>query len=193
MKTISQALKLFLILTVITGVIYPLLITVLGQVIFPKQANGSLISINDQTIGSSLLGQKFAQEKYFWPRPSAIDYNPLPSGGSNLGPTNAMLKDLVREHKLILEKSNSSSNAVPADLLFTSGSGLDPDISPEAARFQIERIVNARGLDNNNKIRLIDLVEKQIKKQDFGILGEPRINVLELNLALDSIFTGDNR
>jgi potassium-transporting ATPase KdpC subunit len=192
MKTIIQALKLFLIMTIITGIAYPLLITILGQIFFPNKANGSLINKDGSIIGSELIGQKFTSDKYFWPRPSAIDYNPLPSGGSNLGPTSAALKDLVVSRKDAIERANPGSFDVPIDLLFASGSGLDPDISPEAARFQIDRVAHARGLDNKAKIKLIDLVEKQIKQPDFGILGEPRINVLRLNIALDSTFTGNN-
>ena len=191
MKTIGQALKLFLILTVVTGIIYPLLITVIGQAIFRNKVNGSLIKIDGKIVGSTLLGQKFTGDKYFWPRPSAIDYNPLPSGGSNLGMTSVALRDSVMARKDALEKTNPGSIAVPSDLLFASGSGLDPDISPEAARFQIDRVAVARGLDNGGKKRLITLVEKQIKQPDFGIFGEPRINVLSLNLALDSTFAND--
>ena len=191
MKLISQAIKLFLILTVVTGIIYPLLITVLGQIIFPGQANGSLIKIDGKIVGSALLGQKFTDDKYFWSRPSAVDYNPLPSGGSNLGATSAALRDSVLARKDVLERSNPGSIAVPSDLLFASGSGLDPDISPEAARFQIDRVAQARGLDNDQKKRVIELVEKYVKQPDSGIFGEPRINVLSLNLALDSTFAGE--
>jgi potassium-transporting ATPase KdpC subunit len=191
MKTIIQALKLLLIMTVITGIAYPLLITVLGQALFPGKANGSFRKVDGRFIGSELIGQKFTSDKYFWPRPSAIDYNPLPSGGSNLGPTSQVLRDSVTARKEFLKKANPSSGKVPIDLYFASGSGLDPDISPETARFQIDRVAHARGLDNHDKIRLINLVEKQIKQPDLGILGEPRINVLSLNLVLDSTFTGD--
>jgi potassium-transporting ATPase KdpC subunit len=188
MKLIAQALKLFIILTVITGIIYPLLITVLGQSIFPNRANGSLISIDSKIVGSNLLGQKFREEKYFWPRPSAVDYNPLPSGGSNLGMTSALLRDSVMARKEFWERTNPGSGVVPKDLLFASGSGLDPDISPDAARFQSNRVAHVRGLDNEGKKKLIELVEKHIKQPDFGIFGEPRINVLSLNLSLDSTF-----
>jgi K+-transporting ATPase ATPase C chain len=193
MKTIGQAIKLFIILTVVTGIIYPLLITILGQTIFPNQANGSLIKIDGKIVGSNLLGQKFTSDKYFWPRPSAIDYNPLPSGGSNLGPTSQALKDSVTARKETLERINPGSGKVPIDLLFASGSGLDPDISPGAARFQIDRVAHARGLDNDGKNKVFKLVEKHVKQPDFGIFGEPRINVLELNLALDSTFANGNQ
>jgi K+-transporting ATPase ATPase C chain len=193
MKTIIQALKLFLIMTIITGMVYPILITVVGQTLFPEKANGSLIKFDGKIIGSELLAQKFASDKYFWPRPSAIDYNPLPSGGSNLGPTSAALKDSVMMRKNVLEKVHPGEGKVPIDLLFASGSGLDPDISPQAAKFQIDRVVRARRLDNEGKNKLSKLIEKQIEQPDFGIFGEPRINVLKLNLALDSIFKGENR
>jgi K+-transporting ATPase ATPase C chain len=192
MKTIAQALKLFLILTVITGIIYPALITVLGQAIFPSKANGSLLRVGGKIVGSSLLGQKFTENKYFWPRPSVIDYNPLPSGGSNLGPTSQALRDSVIARKASLTETNPGSGKVPVDLLFASASGLDPDISPQAARYQIERVALARGLDNSEKMRLIKLVETHIEQPDFGILGEPRVNVLLLNLALDSTLVSNN-
>jgi potassium-transporting ATPase KdpC subunit len=190
MKTIVQASKLFLIMTVITGVIYPLLITLFGQALFPVKANGSLIKVDGKIVGSELLGQKFASDKYFWPRPSAIDYNPLPSGGSNLGPTSAALRDSVAVRRYALERTNSGSFQIPIDLLFASGSGLDPDITPEAADYQINRIANSRALDNEAKKKLINLVEAHIEPPDFKVLGEPRVNVLRLNLAVDSTFEG---
>jgi potassium-transporting ATPase KdpC subunit len=193
MKTIIQALKLFLIMTVITGIIYPLLITAIGQVVFPRKANGSFIKADGRFIGSELIGQKFTSDKYFCPRPSAIDYNPLPSGGSNLGPTSAALKDSVMARRDILVRANPGSVIVPIDLLFASGSGLDPDISPDAARFQVSRVARARRLDIEGENKLFKLVEKQIRQPDFGIFGEPRINVLRLNILLDSTFTSDNR
>ena len=188
MKIIGQALKLFLILTVVTGIFYPLLITLLGQAIFPDKANGSLIGIDGKYVGSTLLGQPFTEDRYFWPRPSAINYNPLPSGGSNQGMTSALLDSTVNERRRALREANPDAGDVPSDLLFASSSGLDPDISPAAARFQINRVANARGLDKDGKNRLIKLIEKRIEPRDFGILGEPRINVLRLNLAIDSMF-----
>jgi potassium-transporting ATPase KdpC subunit len=192
MKTFTQAIRLFLVLTLLTGIIYPLAVTVLGKALFPYQANGSLIEKNGRLIGSELLGQKFVSDKYFWPRPSAVDYNPLPSSGSNLGPTSQKQLDAVNVRKLALDSLNGNNMPIPSDLLFASGSGLDPEISPEAAKFQINRVSAARGLDNEQKNRLIELVEKQIKQPDLGVLGEPRINVLKLNLALDSAFVEKN-
>jgi K+-transporting ATPase ATPase C chain len=190
MKLIIKTLKLFLVLTFITGIVYPVLITFLGQVIFPKNANGSLIVMNGKIIGSQLIGQKFNQDRYFQPRPSVTDYNPLPSGGSNLGPTSAILRDSVIARIIVLGEANPGNGVIPADLLYASASGLDPDISPEAARYQIDRIARVRGLDNIGKTKLFNIVEKQIKPPDLGIFGEPRINVLKLNLILDSTFTG---
>jgi potassium-transporting ATPase KdpC subunit len=188
MKTIIQALKLFLILSIVTGLAYPLFITLMGQALFPGKANGSFFEVNGKVVGSTLMGQKFTEDNYFWPRPSAVDYNPLPSSGSNLGPTSAALKDSVTARREFLLKSNPNSGRIPKDLLLASASGLDPDISPEAARFQIDRVAHTRGLDNEQKKKLIELVEKHIEQPDFGIFGEPRINVLSLNLALDSTF-----
>jgi potassium-transporting ATPase KdpC subunit len=188
MKTALRAIKLFLILSVLTGFIYPVLVTVIGQALFPQQANGSLIEKKGKAIGSKLIGQKFTDEKYFWPRPSAIDYNPFPSGGSNLGPTSETLQDSVIARQARFQNDNPGTGKIPRDLLFTSSSGLDPDISPDAGRFQVNRIALARGLDNDAQNRLFSLIESQIQQPDFGILGEPRINVLRLNLALDSTF-----
>ncbi len=177
-------------MTIITGIIYPLLITALGQALYPGKANGSLVEIDGKIVGSALLGQKFTENRYFWSRPSAVDYNALPSDGSNLGPTSAALRDSVITRIKVLEKANPGSGRVPIDLLFASGSGLDPDISPEAARFQIDRVAAARGLDNDGKRKLINLVEANVKTPDFNVFGEPRVNVLRLNLALDSTFEG---
>lgn len=193
MKIIIQAIRLFLIMTIITGIIYPILITALGQALYPGKANGSLVESDGKIVGSALLGQKFTENKYFWSRPSANDYNPLPSGGTNLGPTSAALKDSVNARINFLEKANPGSGQVPIDLLFASGSGLDPDISPEATRFQIDRVAAARGLDNEGKRKLIDLVERHVETPDFNVFGEPRVNVLWLNLVLDSASLGNDR
>jgi K+-transporting ATPase ATPase C chain len=191
-KTVVQALKIFIIMTVLTGIIYPLVITLIGQGLFPSKANGSLIIRDNKVIGSNLIGQKFASNKYFWPRPSAVDYNPLPSGATNLGPTSADLAAKVSERRGLLLAANPGSYTIPSDLVFASASGLDPNISPQAARFQIARISRARGLDNNQEKMLIDLVEKNIQPPTYEILGEYRINVLQLNTALDSVFVGTN-
>jgi potassium-transporting ATPase KdpC subunit len=189
MKTIIIALKLFTALTVLSGLIYPLAITILGQVVFPDKANGSFIEYNGRIVGSSLIGQKFTANKYFWPRPSATGYNPLPSGATNWGMTNSQFRDSVISRIAGLEKSDPEAKTIPADLLFASGSGLDPDISPEAAIFQIDRVAKARMLDIGQEKQLIKLVERLIKKPDFRLFGQARLNVLDLNMALDSQFS----
>ena len=188
MKTAVQAIKLFLILSIITGIVYPLAITIIAQVLFPGKANGSLLKVNGITVGSELLGQEFTGNEYFWPRPSALNYNPLPSGGTNLGPTSAVLKDSIVARRIALEKSNPGYAGVPMDLLSASGSGLDPDISPEAMLFQIDRVGKARGLDSEQKKQLILLADNSIARPQFSIFGEPRVNVVRLNLSLDSAF-----
>jgi K+-transporting ATPase ATPase C chain len=185
---INQAIRLFVILTFITGLVYPLVVTVVGNVAFPDQANGELVKIDGKIVGSRLIGQKFAGDKYFWPRPSAVDYNPLPSGGSNQGMTSALLDSAVHERMRILRETRSDSAEIPSDLLFASGSGLDPHISPEAATYQIDRIAMTRGLDNAQKALLTNLVQTHIEPPQLGIFGQPRVNVLELNLSLDSAF-----
>jgi|WetSurMetagenome_2_1015567.scaffolds.fasta_scaffold281856_2 potassium-transporting ATPase KdpC subunit len=189
MRIITIALRLFIIMTLATGVVYPLLITAIGQLAMPARASGSIVSIAGRTIGSQLIGQKFEEAKYFWPRPSAVDYNPLPSGGSNLSWTSSELRQQVtkRREMLINSTAPSGDSIVPIDLLFSSGSGLDPHISPEAARFQISRILPARGLDAGHRNELIALVDSHTEPRDLGFLGEPRVDVLMLNLALDSL------
>ena len=147
MKQIWLAFKMFLILTIITGVIYPLLVTGIAQALFPKQSNASLVKVHNQKIGSTLIGQKFTSPCYFWSRPSAVDYSPLPSGGSNSGPTSALLKEQIAQRRNSLALANGKlENEVPNDLLFASGSGLDPHISPEAAFFQADRVSFAPGI-----------------------------------------------
>jgi K+-transporting ATPase ATPase C chain len=184
MKTFLLAARSIMFFTVLTGVAYPLLMTGIGRLFFPGQANGSFIELNGKSIGSALVGQKFSDPRYFWGRPSAVDYNPLPSGGSNLGPTSAELKDSIVARSLRLQ---SSGGAVPVDLLCASGSGLDPDISPEAARYQVDRIMLARQLDRDSRTALLSLITKYTEAPALGILGQPRVNVLRLNLALDSL------
>jgi K+-transporting ATPase ATPase C chain len=189
MKNLMIALKMFVALTVITGIIYPLVITGFAQIVFPYKANGSIVKLNDATIGSELIGQKFTSPRYFWGRPSAIDNNPLPSGGSNLSPDSKALYDLVSARLDTIRKYQTVTDikSVPQDLLFASASGVDPDISPEAAKFQIDRISGERGFNESQKLELANLVDKSVEKPQFGILGEPRVNVLKLNLELDKI------
>jgi K+-transporting ATPase ATPase C chain len=179
------ALKTLILFTLLTGVVYPLLVTVVGHLCFPHQASGSLLTLSGKPVGSNLIGQKFSNSSYFWPRPSAIDYNPLPSGGSNLGPTSGALRDSITTRRERL--SQTGNGTVPVELLCASASGLDPDISPEAARFQADRVAQARRLDQAQKTALLSLIERHTEYPSVGIFGQPRINVLRLNLALDSM------
>ncbi len=190
MRTLRQAVVSIVVFTVITGVIYPLIVTGVAQLAFPRQANGSLLIDNGKTVGSSLIGQSFSSPKYFWTRPSAtspMPYNAANSAGSNLGPLNPALIENVKARIEQLKKADDMSKPiVPVDLVTASASGLDPDISPASAEYQVSRVAKARSLDDA-KVR--ELVVKLTKSRQLGILGEPRVNVLELNLALDSLST----
>jgi K+-transporting ATPase ATPase C chain len=180
------ALRMLVVLSVLTGVAYPLLVTGIAQLVFPRQANGSLVESNGKAVGSTLIGQPFSDPKYFWSRPSATSpqpYNAMASSGSNLGPRNPALADAVKDRVKALRDADPDNKApVPADLVTASGSGLDPDISVAAADYQVHRVAQARGLAED-KVRA--LVAANTSGRTFGILGEPRVNVLTLNLALD--------
>jgi K+-transporting ATPase ATPase C chain len=174
MKNLTIALRMMIVLTLLVGVIYPVVMTLAGQGLFKAKARGSLVYNSDEKIvGSSLIAQGFKGEKYFWPRPSFVDYNPMPSGGSNLGPTSRELQAKVTERK---------KQGFTDDQLFTSGSGLDPHISPESAQAQVERIAQARGVSHRS---LQEILDDFTESPQFDFLGDARVNVLLLNLALD--------
>ena len=190
---VRPAIVAFLVLTALTGVAYPLLVTGIAQAAFPHQANGSLVVKNGKTIGSALIGQPFDEPKYFWGRLSAttdangkaLPYNGASSYASNLGPTNPALVDEVKARIDALHAADPDNQApIPVDLVTSSGSGLDPDITPAAALYQVRRVAKARGVDEG-KVRA--LVESHVVDRQLGLLGEPRVNALELNLALDEL------
>ena len=187
-KLLRQAIVLLLLLTAITGIAYPFAVTGIAQLVFPHQANGSLIVRDGKPIGSALIGQSFTDPKYFWGRPSATTpqpYNGTTSGGSNLGPGNPALVDAVEQRIAALRAADPGNDApVPVDMVSTSGSGLDPDISPAAARYQVNRVARARSLSAREVQALVD---RYTRDRQFGVLGEPRVNVLELNLALNKL------
>jgi K+-transporting ATPase ATPase C chain len=186
MKLLLQSILLTAIFTVLTGIVYPLVMTGIGQLAFPSQANGSLITRHGQIVGSELLAQPFTGDKYFWPRPSAAGYATIPSGASNLGPTSQTLQSNVLANAAAFRAANklAADALVPADMVFTSASGLDPHISPESARLQVARVAAARGIAED---QVKALVERFIEPPQWGILGEARVNVLRLNLALDEL------
>ncbi len=187
LKQLRPAVVSFLVLTLITGIAYPLLVTGVAQAIFPHQANGSLIVKDGKAVGSELIGQAFSDPKYFWGRPSAtgpMPNNAAASSGSNLGPTNPALMDAIKGRVQALREADPGNTApVPVDLVTASGSGLDPHISPAAAEYQAQRVARLRGLTPDS-VRA--LVARYTEDRQFGILGEPRVNVLKLNLALDA-------
>ena len=186
-KLIKPAIGLFSLLTVLTGMIYPLAVTGIARLVFPEQATGSLILEDGRALGSELIGQPFSDPKYFWGRPSATSpfrYNAAASSGSNLGPLNPALLEAVKARVETIRQSDpSEAKPIPVDLVTASGSGLDPHISPAGAEVQVNRVATARGLDAEEVRKL---VANHTEGRQFGILGEPRVNVLRLNLALDA-------
>jgi len=187
-KLLRQSILMLLLLTVVTGVAYPLLVTGAAQVLFPRQANGSLIMKDGKAVGSTLIGQEFSDPKYFWGRLSATTPNPYNGGsssGSNLGPTNPALTEAAKKRIAALRAADPGNTApVPVDLVTASGSGLDPEISPAAAQYQVARVARLRGL---SAAQVAALVAAHTRGRQLGVLGEPRVNVLELNLALDAL------
>ncbi len=182
---LRPALTIFALLTIITGVIYPLLVTGVSQVLFPSQSNGSIITIDGKAAGSELIGQQFDDPKYFWGRVSAVGYNADLSSGSNYGPLNPALLEAVQARIDALHAADPDNTLpIPVDLVTASASGLDPHISVAAALYQVHRVASARGLSEAD-VEL--LVEQNTEGRQFGIFGEPRVNILFLNLALDGI------
>jgi K+-transporting ATPase ATPase C chain len=186
---INIALKLFVLMTILTGILYPLLITGISTALFREKAGGSLVIDKGIIMGSALIGQANNNPAYFWPRPSATNYNPLPSGGTNYSWTDHRLKDLVAERKETFLKDNmlQDSARVPVEMLYASASGLDPQISPRAAVLQEERIARTRNFNEDQRKKLSELVVKMTEKPQFSLFGEQRINVFLLNLELDKI------
>ncbi len=190
-KPVIQAIRQTIVWSVIAGVFYPVVITVFSQTVFKSQSNGSLVYRDGKLIGSALLAQQFTGTNYFWPRPSACTYGTGPTGisassGSNLGPTSGALQtNVINNAAAFISGNNLPTNTVvPADMVYASASGLDPHISPESARLQVMRVAAARGL---NEGRVKELVEKFVEPPQWGFLGEPRVNVLLLNVALDEL------
>jgi K+-transporting ATPase ATPase C chain len=188
LRTFKDSFLMLVVLTAVTGVIYPLIVTGIAQGVFPAQANGSLVERDGKVVGSALIGQPFSDPKYFWSRPSAtgpMPYNAGASSGSNQGPLNPALADAVKGRIEALQKADSDNKAaVPVDLVTASSSGLDPHISPAAAEYQAARVAKARGLD---AAKMRALVAEHTEGRQLGFLGEPRVNVLKLNLALDAL------
>ena len=189
MKTIIISLKLFFLFTLLLGLAYPLLITGVAQIAFPEKANGSLILRDNKIIGSELIGQQFDSATYFWPRPSAINYNPIPSGGSNYALTNSKLREIVyhRKQQFITSNFLDSTVIIPSEMLFASASGLDPHISKKAALLQVNRIAKARKFNSIQQQKLLECVEKFTEAPQYLVLGIERVNVLLLNLEIDKI------
>ena len=188
-KQILITIKYFAAITILTGIVYPLFISLISIIFFPGKASGSFIEKDGKVIGSKLIGQKFESDKYFWPRPSVINYNPNPSGASNLGPTSAALKKAFDEREKAFVEKNFINDAsiVPNEMFFASASGVDPHISPESAKLQVERIVKARNLNNEQKEKVITLIDSLTEYPQFGFLGNSVVNVLLLNLQLDKV------
>jgi K+-transporting ATPase ATPase C chain len=187
-QSIRTAILLFTCMTLLTGIVYPFVVTGLAQSLFPRQANGSLTRINEEKTASDLVGQPFSEPGYFWGRPSAtmpVAYNGASSTGSNLGPSNPDLREAIQKRTAALLAADRENRLpIPADLITASGSGLDPHISPAAALYQVPRVAKARGMDER---KVAEFVRLHIRDRQFGILGEPTVHVLHLNMALDAM------
>jgi len=186
LKELKPAILITFVLTIITGIMYPLAVTGIAQTIFHKQANGSLVERDGKVIGSEIIGQNFTKPEYFHPRPSQNSYDAANSGGSNLGPTNPALADRLKKDAAQFRKDNPDyTGPIPADAITASGSGLDPEISPANALAQAARVAQARGA-SADAVR--NLIAANTQERDLGVLGEPRVNVLKLNMALDQAY-----
>lgn len=174
---------------ILTGIAYPAVVTIITNLIFNLKAQGSLVERDGHVIGSKLIGQKFYSQKYFWSRPSAVNYNPLPSGASNLGIINPLLLNKINQSMLIFLQSTNMKevNNIPPEMVTASASGLDPHISPEAALLQVNRVAQARGMDEEGRDQIVNLINNMTEKRQFSLFGEPRINVFLLNLNVDSL------
>ena len=188
MKSLIAAFRMILVMTLLTGIIYPLAMFGASQLLFPYEANGSLVYHDGKLIGSDLIAQKFTAPQYFWPRPSAVDYIPLPSSGTNLAPTSQALLDQITARRAMLDSLQPGVKP-PDEMLLASGSGLDPHISPESAEYQIDRVARARDLSPDQLAHLQQLVKNSIEPYSAGFIGKPRINVLKLNISVDSLFS----
>lgn len=183
------ALKFLIVMIILTGLLYPVVMTDIAQLTYPSKSNGSLILKNGKIIGSELIGQKFDSSVYFWSRPSIIGYNPVPSGASNYGPTSDTLKKLVESRRESFAGNNSITDisTIPKEMVFASASGLDPHISPEAALIQVDRISEARKFNTNQKDKLFEIIRELTEAPQFFFLGQERVNVLMLNIEIDKI------
>lgn len=190
--TIIPSVRILIFFTILTGILYPVGITVIALGLFPYQANGSMVERKGVIVGSELIGQEFTGDIYFHSRPSAIGYNPAPSSGTNWGPTDKRMADSTVARKIRFSQQNNlpAGATVPKEMLFASGSGVDPHVGPDAALLQVSRIAAARGFDTQKSDALVELVLRFIEPPQFALFGEPRINVLKLNLALDALEKG---
>lgn len=188
-RQIITGLKFLAVMIILTGVVYPAIVTAITSLIFPKEASGSLVENNGVISGSKLIGQNFESEKYFWSRPSFNNYDPLPSGASNLGPLNPLLINMISQREKIFRQANKIKEDlnIPPEMVTASASGLDPHISQAAALLQVPRIALARGMDNAKKDQIVKLINDLTEKRQFSLLGEPRINVFLLNLSMDNL------